>query len=494
MVSCKKITAVLMSVVLFSLSVFTFVAYASTADLRYFERGVLTDGTHTAYYIIDKDNKTIYLTGDGVTNAQTPDYPNADSGPFSGRTDITKVVIEEDVARVGDYVFANLKSVDTLEIQSNLLSSSSSMSSKSMSGCTGLRNVQADSSLISTNVLLEVIKGALNIISGNWLSLISNGISIGKTGINGDGSLPNEVVHAMVNDYIMTGEEVFLGDLDAAVQACQEREQEPCYWANAYHHEYTSVVSSFPSCTADGERAYTCSVCGSIYFEHFGSPLGHDYVYDTLYENSCTKEGISKGVCSRCSDVKFVSIPAKGHTDGYWEMTSIPTETESGSIKCLCLDCNEVLRSVNVSVKNTTYRKYKVNLNPSENSVEDVLASLKQIGYSVSAVKDDRLMTDSEKVGTGCRLYICHAAGRQVYEIDTVILYGDVDGDGIIGNDDYDILNDYVMGNSGLLSDGSVSRRAADLNNDNVIDAFDLALLDLQVSGGKSIDQSKPQY
>ena len=124
----RKATAVVMAVVMLCVGVFTLFAYASTADLRYFERGVLTDGVNTAYYIIDKDNKTLYLTGDGVTNASTPDYPDAASGPFAGRTDVTCIVIEEDVARVGDYVFANMKSVDTLEVQSNLLSSSSSMS------------------------------------------------------------------------------------------------------------------------------------------------------------------------------------------------------------------------------------------------------------------------------------------------------------------------------------------------------------------------------
>ena len=490
----KKVIAVLLALIMTFGYTFSIGAFASTADLRYFERGVLTDGQHTAYYIIDKDNRTIYLTGDGVTNAQTPDYPDADSGPFAGRTDITKVVIEEDVARVGDYVFANLKSVDTLEIQSNLLSSSSSMSSKAMSGCTGLRNVQADSSLISTNVLLEVIKGALNIVSGNWLSLVSNGLSIGRTGVNGDGSLSNEVIHAMVNDYIMTGDEVFLGDLDEAVALCQARELEVCYWDNAYHHNYVRNVAAPESCLEDGEYLYTCTVCGDFYVERFGTPLGHNYVNETLYEPSCVKEGVAKCTCSRCNDIKLVSIPATGHTDGKWITSKIPTATEKGEIKLLCRDCGEIINTVQISIISTTYRKYLVGLDASDNTAGVVAAQYEQPGYASSAAKNGVALADSEKVGTGCEVYISYAAKGQLHTLYTVVLYGDIDGDGEICETDYDILCGQVFGTDAPLAANSVYRRAADLNHDGVVDAFDLSLLDLQISGGKLIDQSTPQY
>lgn len=467
--------------------------FASTADLRYFERGILSDGENTAYYVIDKDNKTLYLASDGVTNARTPDYPNAESGPFAGRTDVTKIVVEENVERVGDYVFANMTSVDTLEVQSNLLSSESNMSAKAMIGCTALRHIQGESSFLSTDVLLQVVKGALNVASGNWLSLALNGFNIIKTGLSGD-ALSDEVIHAMVNDYIMTGEEIFLGDLDEAVALCQAREQELCYWDNAYHHQYDSYVSSAPSCISDGEMMHTCSVCGSFYVERFGEPLGHDYVYETLYEESCTKEGISKGVCSRCGDIHFESIPAKGHTEGRWVMTVVPTMTDAGLIQNLCADCGEVISKTDVRINKSTYFKYKTGLNPSNNTASVVAGEYEQTGYASTAVKDGVIMDDSAPVGTGCEIYVSFAAGRQVKEIYTVVLYGDVDGDGVIGETDYEILSGQVFGTDEPMASNSVYRRAADLNFDGVVDGFDLALLDLQISGSKALDQSKPQY
>jgi len=493
MKTVKKTVALIVALVMAFGYTFAIGAYASTANLRYFERGILTDGTNTAYYIIDKDNKVLYLTGDGVTNARTPDYPDAQSGPFAGRTDVTQIIIEENVARVGDYVFANMTAVDTLEVQSNLLSSESNMSAKAMIGCTALRHIQGESAFLSTDVLLQVVKGALNVASGNWIQLALNGFNIVKTGLSGD-ALPDEVIHAMVNDYITNGEEVFLGDLDLAVAQCQERESHMCYWDNAYHHNLESHVSIQPSCTSDGEMMYTCTVCGSFYTERFGDPLGHDYEYETLYEAQCLKEGISKGLCSRCGDIKFVSIPAKGHTPGRWVTTAVPTMTEPGTIQCYCADCGEIIQKVKVSISKSTYFKYKTGLDPADNSAWAVALQHEQSGYASTAVKNGTIMDDGDPVGTGCEIYVSYAARNQVAEIYTVVLYGDVDGDGIIGENDYDILFGQVNGTDEPLPNNSVFRRAADLNQDSVIDAFDLALLDLQISGHKQLDQTAAQY
>ncbi len=485
----KRILAVALALIMALGYTMSLGVYASTANLRYFERGILSDGENYAYYVLDKDNKTIYLTGDGSTNGHTPTYPDASSSPLAGRSDVTCIVIEEDVEYVGDYVFANMKSVDTLEVQSNLLSSSSNMSGKALSGCTSLRHIRGESSFLSTDVMLQVVKGAVNIASGNWLSLIANGINIVKEGVSED-SLSNEVVHAMVNDYIMTGEEIFLGDLDAAVAVCQAREQEVCYWDNQYHHQYQGHVSRAPSCTMGGELMHVCSVCGSFYVEDYGYALGHDYVSETLYEPSCIKEGVSKDVCSRCGDIKLVSIPAKGHTNGRWRTLSVPEQSQSGYVQCFCADCGEPLKTVNVSIFSGTLYKYKVGLNPSDNTALAVAGEYERENYASSAVRETTVLGDDEPVGTGCKIYVSYIPRNQVSEIYTVILYGDLDGDGIIGTEDYSILSGQVYGTDEPMSSSSVLRRAADLNRDGVLDAFDLSLLDLQISGSKAVNQS----
>lgn len=308
----RKVITVLISLTV-AFAVFFAFGNNAFAELRYFERGVLTDGTYTAYYIIDKDNKVLYLTGDGENPGSSPDYPSAEEGPFAGRTDVTRIVIEEDVARIGDYTFANMTSVDTLEIQSTLLKDTS-MSTSAMSGCTGLRSIQGDSTLVSTDVLVEVVKGAVNVASGNWLALASNIINVGKEGFTSDNNLENEVIHAMVDDYVYTGETIFLGEISDVTDGYEERMENPCYENKTFNHNYTSEVTSEPTCNEDGVLTHTCSKCGDVYTEPVNK-LGHVYEEDILYEPTCTKKGVKEYCCTRCGDVKLTPITALGHTE-----------------------------------------------------------------------------------------------------------------------------------------------------------------------------------
>ena len=288
------------------------IAFAAVDNPRYFQRGVLTDGTNTAYWIIDKDVKVLYLSGDGVTNARTPDYPNAESAPFNGRTDVTRIVIEEDVEYVGDYVFANMKSVDTIEIQSNLLSSENSISTKAFSGDTSIRNIQSDSEAISTNTLVNAVKAGVGIFTGNWLSVVTNVISAGSDIMSDDGTLGDTAVDAMVNDYITNGETVFLGDLEEVVEEYEYRIECPCYTNNAYHHNFTTEVVTAPDCTHEGLLSKYCTVCERTETEAIPA-TGHNYVEEVYLEPTCTKRGVMDCHCTVCGESTFSVIPALGH-------------------------------------------------------------------------------------------------------------------------------------------------------------------------------------
>ncbi len=311
------------------------------ANTRYFERGVLTDGNYTAYYLIDKDERVLYLTGDGENPGSSPDYPDAESGPFAGRTDITRIVIEEDVERIGDYTFANMKSVDTLEIQSVLLKDTS-MSTKAMIGCTGLRSIQGDSTLLSTDVLVQVVKGAINIASGNWLQLAMNVINIGKEGFTSDNNLENEVIAAFVDDYINTGETIYLGEISDVTDAYQTRIANPCYYEKSFHHNYSSSITRHPGCETEGIRTYTCTRCGDEYTEPIDA-VGHIYEESVLYEPTCTKKGVKESTCIVCGDVKLSAITPLGHTPET-VAGKVPTCTEEGLTQgSRCTVCGEML-------------------------------------------------------------------------------------------------------------------------------------------------------
>ncbi len=355
MKNIKRIISVMLAASLLITCVFA-VGFEAYANTRYFERGVLTDGTYTAYYLIDKDERVLYLTGDGDNPGSSPDYPDAASGPFAGRTDVTRIVIEEDVARIGDYTFANMTAVDTLEIQSMLLKDTS-MSTKAMIGCTGLRSIQGDSTLVSTDVLVQVVKGAINIASGNWLSLAMNVINIGKEGFTSDNNLENEVIAALIDDYINTGETIYFGEISDATDAYQERMSNPCYYEKSFHHTYSSSVTKQPSCNEEGIRTYICTTCGESYTEPVEA-LGHTYQDSVLYEPTCTKKGVMESTCTICGDVKLSPITPLGHTPETVP-GRVPTCTQAGLTQgTRCAVCGETLteqRPIPVSPHNYSY-------------------------------------------------------------------------------------------------------------------------------------------
>lgn len=70
-----------------------------------------------------------------------------------------------------------------------------------------------------------------------------------------------------------------------------------------------------------------------------------------------------------------------------------------------------------------------------------------------------------------------------VYESDnlvasyTVVLYGDVNGDGIIDSSDKTEVESYIAGTSTLIVSGNINFRAADVNFDGVVDSTDATLI-----------------
>ena len=104
-------------------------------------------------------------------------------------------------------------------------------------------------------------------------------------------------------------------------------------------------VTKEPTCTEEGVKTFTCSVCSETKTETVDA-LGHTEVIDAAVAPSCTEMGLGEGShCSVCGEVIKAqeAIPAKGHTpvtDAAVEATCTETGLTAGSH---CSDCNEVL-------------------------------------------------------------------------------------------------------------------------------------------------------
>jgi len=132
---------------------------------------------------------------------------------------------------------------------------------------------------------------------------------------------------------------------------------------------------------------------------------------------------------------------------------------------------------------------YMVGLDASDTSFASVKAKLENDGRQVIAFRGDTQLGDSDHIGTGCVIKCVSINDPTiVYEQATVILYGDINGDGFVDGNDYDGLFNETLFNTPI--EGKLFRAAGDLYKDGVIDGFDLSVIELHIAGSKSIDQA----
>ena len=97
---------------------------------------------------------------------------------------------------------------------------------------------------------------------------------------------------------------------------------------------------------------------------------------------------------------------------------------------------------------------------------------------------------DQGFMGTGAYVYVKQGTVQKA--LYTVVLFGDLNGDGMIDDMDQSIMNGLVdgTGNTTGFFAGGPFFTAADLNSDGKIDATDKAIMDAHIAGTYMIDQT----
>ncbi len=83
---------------------------------------------------------------------------------------------------------------------------------------------------------------------------------------------------------------------------------------SALGHKYgEGKVTKEPTCTAEGEKTYTCTRCGHKHVDKI-SAKGHKYDSGKVTKNpTCMDTGVKTYTCTRCGHKKTESIPKSGH-------------------------------------------------------------------------------------------------------------------------------------------------------------------------------------
>lgn len=95
-------------------------------------------------------------------------------------------------------------------------------------------------------------------------------------------------------------------------------------------------------CNAGGEKVKTCIVCGATLESANVAALGHDFSgWSTVQEPGCTEGGIEIRVCSRCGGSETTSTGALGHEWSSWETIGSADCTSDGQQTRTCSRCGE---------------------------------------------------------------------------------------------------------------------------------------------------------
>ena len=96
-------------------------------------------------------------------------------------------------------------------------------------------------------------------------------------------------------------------------------------------HQYDGgAVTKEPTCTAAGEKTYTCTTCGTTKTEASGVAPGHNMgTWVVTKEPTATEEGIRSRICSICYYVEKETIPAKGYIPGDFNQDGQVTDADA---------------------------------------------------------------------------------------------------------------------------------------------------------------------
>ena len=252
-------------------------------------------------------------------------------------------------------------------------------------------------------------------------------------------------------------------------------------------HNYNKVVTA-PTCTEKGYTTYTCSVCGDTYVADYVDALGHSYSEAEFVwtEDSSAEYGwtvTAAKTCANCSDKLIAEVTIT--RTSYKELVASAVFTDGSTASDTKIICGDItLVSISGSGAVITENNLVYGLAAGLDSIEGYVAASAN-GCEVKVTKS------GDKIGTGTLVEIY----KDGYLVDTytVVIFGDVDGDGW-----YDAQDAYIVSliTNGLLTReqiGEAKYLAADCNHDGEINASDVEILQNAGLLLGNVDQSKSQ-
>ncbi len=221
----------------------------------------------------------------------------------------------------------------------------------------------------------------------------------------------------------------------------------------ALGHDYKEVVTE-PTCTEGGYTTHTCTRCNDTYVDDEVAALGHNYE-DVVTEATCTEGGYTTHTCTRCNDTYIDD-----------EEAALGHDYENG----VCKRCGAQKPIIEVTsekyIIDDTYN-YVKSIEPNT-TVQELIQALTTNATEIKLYKGNKELSMTDKVGTSTKVYLKNAYGERTL---TIIVKGDVDGDGEANFWDVIAINKHRLGIQTL---GNAEIVAGDLDRNSLVDFWDM--------------------
>lgn len=170
---------------------------------------------------------------------------------------------------------------------------------------------------------------------------------------------------------------------------------------------FTSIIIKNPTCTEEGEKLYTCSICGGTYTESI-DPIGHNYqkIDSKCIAPTCTEDGYDYYQCSHNASHNFtIPISCTGHDYGQPEFDGVSKKTHTKT----CI--NDQSHTLTESCKFTS----KITKNPTCTEYGEKMYICSVCGGTYTE-KINPIGHDYHKIDSKCVAPTCTEDGYDYYE------------------------------------------------------------------------------
>lgn len=256
----------------------------------------------------------------------------------------------------------------------------------------------------------------------------------------------------------------------------------------AGEHSYIEYVIEEATCYRTGYAEYSCIYCGYTYSATTPKkPHNMDKWY--IENPTCTERGYKIRYCMNagwCDYFEDAAIPATGHSFSEWSIEKECTCLENGKKVRTCTSCGKSEAETIVATGSHELGEWSIETEPTcteaglssatcLNCKEKITEEIVPLGHSFGNWLIKSLPSDTDYGEKAHTCSVCNHTETILIEPGEYAL-GDASGDGIVNQDDYNLI---VAISSGTHKSTPDEFSAADINQDGTVDGFDAIYFDL---------------